>query len=151
MTDDPTPTPTPVPARRSVELDGAEALRLLGSVSLGRVVFTRQALPTIRPVNHIVVDGALVIRTHEHAALTLHATHTDATGVVVAYEADDIDPRTHLGWSVVVTGYAHLVTDPAELALYDALLRPWMDRTMEHAVRILPALVTGVRLVADDL
>ncbi|GAQ50262.1 pyridoxamine 5'-phosphate oxidase family protein [Streptomyces acidiscabies] len=147
MTDDDT-TATPLPARRSVELDSAEALRLLGSVSLGRVVFTRQALPTVRPVNHVLVDGAVVIRTHEHAALTLHTVRGDGMGVVVAYEADDIDPHTHLGWSVVVTGYADLVTDPAELALYDALLRPWVDRTMEHAVRILPALVTGVRLVA---
>ncbi|HEY8983128.1 MAG TPA: pyridoxamine 5'-phosphate oxidase family protein, partial [Streptomyces sp.] len=69
-------------------------------------------------------------------------------GVVVAYEADDIDPWTHLGWSVVVTGYAHLVTDPRELARYDRLLRPWTDRTMEHAVRIQPSLVTGVRLTA---
>jgi len=134
------------PARRSVELGHAEALKLLGSVSLGRVVFTRQALPTVRPVNHVLVDGALVIRTHERAALTLHAEH--GAGVVVAYEADDIDPWTHLGWSVVVTGYAHLVTDPRELARYDALLRPWVDRTMEHAVRIQPTLVTGIRLTA---
>ncbi|MHC5907971.1 pyridoxamine 5'-phosphate oxidase family protein [Streptomyces sp. S6] len=146
MIDDTSPTP----ARRSVELGHAEALRLLGSVSLGRVVFTRQALPTVRPVNHVLVDGALVIRTHERAALTLHAGHDDGAGVVVAYEADDIDPWTHLGWSVVVTGYARLVTDPRELARYDALLRPWVDRTMEHAVRIQPALVTGIRLTADS-
>ncbi|WP_416975018.1 pyridoxamine 5'-phosphate oxidase family protein [Streptomyces sp. 4F14] len=144
MTDD--SSSTPAPARRSVELDSVEALRLLGSVSLGRVVFTRHALPTVRPVNHVLVDGAVVIRTHEHAALTLHTAHTNGTGVVVAYEADDIDPRTHLGWSVVVTGYAHLITDPTELARYDALLHPWVDRAMEHAVRIVPALVTGVRL-----
>ena len=33
--------PVPVEPRRSTELDSAEALRLLGSVSLGRIVFTR--------------------------------------------------------------------------------------------------------------
>ncbi|QNP68300.1 pyridoxamine 5'-phosphate oxidase family protein [Streptomyces roseirectus] len=144
MTDD----ATPAPARRSVDLGHAEALALLGSVSLGRVVFTRQALPTVRPVNHVLVDGDLVIRTHERAALTLRAGQGEGDGVVVAYEADDIDPVTHLGWSVVVTGYARLVTDPGERARYDALLRPWVDRTMEHAIRIHPTLVTGVRLVA---
>lgn len=135
---------------RSVEIGRAEALRLLGGVSLGRVVFTRHALPTVRPVNHVLIDGDIVIRTHEGAALTSHARQGAGSGVVVAYEADVIDPDTHLGWSVVVTGYAQLVTDPAELIRYRALLRPWVEQTMDYAVRIRPDLVTGVRLIADE-
>ncbi len=146
--DDNRPAPDPG-TRRSIELDAVEALRLLGTVSLGRIVFTRRALPTVRPVNHVLVDGDIVIRTHEGAALTSRTGQADGTGVVVAYEADLIDPDTHLGWSVVVTGYAHLVTDPRELARYEALLRPWLDRAMEHAVRIHPELVTGTVLVGD--
>ncbi|WP_406005178.1 pyridoxamine 5'-phosphate oxidase family protein [Streptomyces sp. NBC_00637] len=140
----------PSGAHTSVELDGVEALRLLGSVSLGRIVFTRHALPTVRPVNHVLVDGDLVIRTHGDAALTRYTRQTGGEGAVVAYEADDIDPDTHLGWSVVVTGYARLVTDPQELARYRALLRPWAAQRMDHAVRIHPDLVTGVRLTAHD-
>jgi hypothetical protein len=141
----------PVGPRRSVGLDGDEALRLLGSVSVGRIVFTRHALPTIRPVNHLLDNGDIVIRTHEGAALTSRTRKSDDAGVVVAYEADDIDPDTHLGWSVVVTGYARLVTDPHELVRYRALLHPWVqDQTMDHAVRIHPDLVTGVRLIAAD-
>nr|WSY57708.1 pyridoxamine 5'-phosphate oxidase family protein [Streptomyces sp. NBC_00886] len=131
-------------------MDGAEALRLLGSVPMGRIAFTRQALPTIRPVNHIVDDGNIVIRTHEGAALTSRTLQADGPGVVVAYEADAIDPDTHLGWSVVVTGYAHLVTDTRELARYQALLRPWAGQPMDYAVRIRPDLVTGLRLVPVD-
>jgi nitroimidazol reductase NimA-like FMN-containing flavoprotein (pyridoxamine 5'-phosphate oxidase superfamily) len=139
------------PTPRVVELDPAEALRLLGSVSLGRIVFTRQALPTIRPVNHVMDEGDIVIRTHEGASLTSHAQQDDGTGVVVAYEADAIDPDTHLGWSVVVTGYASLVTDPRELARVRSLLRPWVPRRgMDHAVRIHPELVTGVVLTSTD-
>ncbi|MFF9060493.1 pyridoxamine 5'-phosphate oxidase family protein [Streptomyces sp. NPDC014882] len=134
--------------RTSVELDAAEALRLLGGVSLGRIVFTRHALPTVRPVNHVLVDGDIVIRTHGDAALIRYTRQTGAERAVVAYEADDIDPATHLGWSVVVTGYARLVTDPDELARYQALLRPWATQRMDHAVRIGPDLVTGVRLTA---
>ncbi|MFJ4682931.1 pyridoxamine 5'-phosphate oxidase family protein [Streptomyces sp. NPDC091377] len=137
------------PVRRRVEIDGAEALRLLGGVSLGRIVFTRHALPTVRPVNHALDDGDIVIRTHEGAALTTHAQSEDGPGVVVAYEADSFDPETRLGWSVVVTGYARLVTDPAELARCQALVRPWVDQEMDQTVRIRPDLVTGVRLVAD--
>ncbi|KOV62231.1 hypothetical protein ADL01_30180 [Streptomyces sp. NRRL WC-3618] len=131
-------------------MESAEALRLLGGVSLGRVVFTRQALPTIRPVNHLLVDGHIVIRTHGDAALTRYTGHAGGDGAVVAYEADDIDPLTHLGWSVVVTGYARLVTDLRELARYQALLRPWSTQSMDHAVRIRPDLVTGLRLMAPD-
>jgi hypothetical protein len=140
----------PTGPRRSVELDSDEALRLLGSVSFGRVVFTRQALPTVRPVNHLLDGGDIVIRTHEGAALTSHTRQAGAPGVVVAYEADTIDPHTHLGWSVVVTGYAHLVTDPHELARYRALLHPWVNQTMDYAVRIRPDLITGVRLTAAE-
>ncbi|WP_416961344.1 pyridoxamine 5'-phosphate oxidase family protein [Streptomyces sp. Agncl-13] len=135
---------------RTVEVDGAEALRLLGSVPMGRIAFTRQALPTIRPVNHIVDDGNIVIRTHEGAALTSRTLQADGPGVVVAYEADAIDPDTHLGWSVVVTGYAHLVTDVRELVRYQALLHPWVRQPMDYAVRIHPDLVTGLLLVSVD-
>ncbi|MFI7277447.1 pyridoxamine 5'-phosphate oxidase family protein [Streptomyces sp. NPDC049879] len=134
--------------RRSVALDSDEALRLLGSVSLGRIVFTRYALPTIRPVQHVLDGGDVVIRTHEGAAMTSRTRQPGGPGVVVAYEADAIDPVTHLGWSVVITGYAHLVTDSGELARYRRLLRPWVEQSMDYAVRIRPDLITGVRLTA---
>ncbi|WP_329417626.1 pyridoxamine 5'-phosphate oxidase family protein [Streptomyces sp. NBC_00704] len=133
--------------RHSIELDAAEALSLLGSVSLGRIVFTRHALPTVRPANHVLDDGDIVIRTHESAALSSYTRHDDAQGVVVAYEADDIDPDTLLGWSVIVTGYARLITDPRQVARYQKMLRPWGTETTDHAVRIRPDLVTGLRLV----
>ncbi|MGW7524130.1 pyridoxamine 5'-phosphate oxidase family protein [Streptomyces sp. NPDC054783] len=135
------------PKQRRIELDPVEALGLLDSVSLGRIVFTRQALPTVRPVNHIIDGGDIVIRTHEGAALTAHTQQGGGDGVVVAYEADAIDPETHLGWSVVVTGYARLVTDPADLARVRTLLTPWAPQEgTDQAVRIRPSLVTGVLL-----
>ncbi|MGR3939051.1 pyridoxamine 5'-phosphate oxidase family protein [Streptomyces sp. BRA346] len=140
----------PAGPRRSIELDSDEALRLLGSVPFGRIVFTRHALPTIRPVNHVLDKGDIVIRTHEGAALTARAGEADGQGVVVAYEADAIEPDTHLGWSVVATGYAHLVTDSEELARYQALLTPWVHRAMDYAVRIRPDLITGIRLTTAN-
>ncbi|MFE1441789.1 pyridoxamine 5'-phosphate oxidase family protein [Streptomyces sp. NPDC058739] len=136
-------------SRRTVELDADEALRLLGSVSLGRIVFTRRALPTVRPVNHALDGGDIVIRSHEGAALTSHTRQAHGSGVVVAYQADAIDPRTHLGWSVVVTGFARPVTDPDDLAHVRALVRPWVGRPMDQAIRIRPDLITGIRLVGD--
>jgi hypothetical protein len=91
------PTNAAMPPRRMAELDRAEALALLGSVPLGRIVFTHNAQPAIRPVNHLLERGQIIIRTHAGAALTRHAARAGQAGhgkVVVAYEAEDIDPHT---------------------------------------------------------
>lgn len=134
--------------RRTVELTAVQAMALLGGAPLGRIVFTRRALPAVRPVNHLLDGGQIVIRTHRDSDLFHQARQHGGLGVVVAYQADDIDPLTHLGWSVVATGYCRPVTDPEDLLRYQRLIRPWPDRPMEAAVRISPDLVTGVRLTA---
>ncbi|KPI10266.1 Pyridoxamine 5'-phosphate oxidase-related protein [Actinobacteria bacterium OV450] len=135
-------------ARHMRELDRAEALRLLATVSLGRIVFTQHALPAVRPVNHVVDGEDIVIRIHGGGALASLAAPADAPGVVVAYEADVIDPDTHLGWSVVVTGYASPVTDADDADRYADLVHPWVAQAMTGALRIRPDLVTGFRLEA---
>lgn len=136
-----------VAPRQTGQLGRAEALRLLGSVSLGRIVFTHQALPAIRPVNHLMDGEDIIVQLHDGATLASILTPTQATGVVVAYEADAIDPETHVGWSVVVTGYAHRITDESQLARFAARLRPWVQQpAMNSALRIRPDLVTGLQL-----
>ncbi|MEV0412796.1 pyridoxamine 5'-phosphate oxidase family protein [Streptomyces sp. NPDC050448] len=136
-------------ARRMEPLDRDEALRLLSTVSLGRIVFTQHALPAVRPVNHLVEGENIVVRVHDGSALASLLAPSGIPGVVVAYEADAIDPETHLGWSVVVTGYATPVADPEEAQGYARRLRPWVAQTMSRALRITPDLVTGFRLEAD--
>lgn len=128
-----------------MELSREESLRLLGAVSLGRVVFTMRAMPAIRPVNHIVDGGNVIIRSHLGAAVAAAADR--AEGAVVAYEADVIDPDSHVGWSVVVTGLARLVREPGEVARYQRMLRPWVAGEMDYVIRVSPELVTGFRLV----
>jgi hypothetical protein len=130
--------------RQLTELDRDEALRLLGSVSLGRIVFTHRAMPAVRPVNHVLDSTGIVIRSHSGAAVISEAD--TARGAVVAYEADNINPNYVLGWSVVVTGIARLVRDPSELARYHEALIPWVDREMDQVIRIHPEVVTGFRL-----
>ncbi|WP_228982057.1 pyridoxamine 5'-phosphate oxidase family protein [Streptomyces sp. DH12] len=137
-----------VAPRRVAPLDRAEALRLLGTVSLGRIVFTQRALPAVRPVNHLMDGDDVIVRLHDGATLASLVAPADAPGIVVAYEADAIDPETHVGWSVVVTGYARRVTDAADLARLAARLRPWAHHpAVNAALRIRPDLVTGLRLV----
>lgn len=134
-----------VPARQAIELTEAECWTLLEGASLGRVVFTHRAMPAIRPVNHLVDDRKIIVRSHLGAAIVSRAT-ADA-GSVVCYEADDLDPVRHTGWSVIVTGMARLVRDPAAIARYERILEPWIAGQMDHVISIEPEFVSGIRLV----
>ncbi|MGW2650735.1 pyridoxamine 5'-phosphate oxidase family protein [Streptomyces sp. NPDC001393] len=58
------------------------------------------------------------------------------------------DVETHFGWSVVVTGRAEIVTDPAEVARLERIgPSSWAPSPVEVFVRIEPELVTGRELV----
>ena len=132
------------PAVGAERLDTDEAIRLLASVEFGRVVFTVNSLPAIRPVNHLLDEGRIIIRTRLTSAISSRARSAD--GIVVAYEADDINPQTRTGWSVVVTGRAHTVTDPGEVSRYEQLLHPWVNYA-DTVVAIEPEFITGFRIV----
>ncbi|MBX9365419.1 pyridoxamine 5'-phosphate oxidase family protein [Streptomyces massasporeus] len=126
------------------ELQRQECLRRLAKVPVGRIVYTRQALPAVLPVNFGVEgDGVVLLRTSGTSELV-----RAIDGAVVAFEADDIDAARHAGWSVVVTGTATVVTDPAEV---ERLARTgpvsWAPSPQEVFVRIEPELVTGRELV----
>lgn len=125
-------------------LDRQECLSLLAKAPVGRIVYTRQALPAVLPVNFCLdQDGAVLVRTSASSEL---ASAID--GAVVAFEADEVDVATHSGWSVVVMGTATLVTDPAEHArLLRTGPRSWAPAPQEAFVRIDPELVTGRDLV----
>ncbi len=131
--------------RRLEALPRAESLRLLGTVSLGRLVFTHLALPAIRPVNHAVAGDQVVIRAYLGTAISTAVR--DGPGTVVAYEADLIDPDTHLGWSVIIVGRATRLTDPAEADRYRKLLQPWVLDGPDEVIVIQADLVDGFRLV----
>lgn len=103
-------------------------------------------MPAIRPVNHLLRDGRIIIRTHDDSAITGRADH--GGGNVVMFEADQIDPRTRTGWNVTVTGLAHLIEDPALITRYQQALRPWVAGTMNTLISIDAQIVTGFELTA---
>jgi nitroimidazol reductase NimA-like FMN-containing flavoprotein (pyridoxamine 5'-phosphate oxidase superfamily) len=135
----------PTQPRQTLELTGGECWQLLSSVSLGRIVFTHRAMPAIRPVNHLVDDETVIIRSHLGAAVVARASAE--AGTVVCYEADDLDPVRHTGWSVIATGMARLVRDPAAIARYEQLLEPWVTGQMDYVIAIKPQIIAGLRLV----
>jgi hypothetical protein len=132
--------------RRLEALPREESLRLLHSVSVGRLVFTHLALPAIRPVNHVVDGDQVVIRAYLGTAIA-SAVGNNA-GMVVAYEADIIDPDTHLGWSVIVVGRACRLPDGVEADRFRRLLLPWVaDGNGDDVIAIRADMVDGFRLV----
>ena len=129
------------------QLSRAECLRLVGQVPLGRIVYTRQALPAVELVNFALDDGDIIIRTDSSGKLAA-ATR----GAVVAFEADSTDLATHAGWSVTIVGYSRAVTDDAEIRhLEEADLVPWAPGKRDHFIRISPEIVNGRRLAARRL
>ncbi|MHA7662739.1 pyridoxamine 5'-phosphate oxidase family protein [Mycolicibacterium sp. HS_4_1] len=123
----------------------SEAVGLLAGTDYGRIVFTLNALPAIRPVNHLVDRGRVIIRTRLSSALTQALSASDS--LVVAYEADSMDRSTRTGWSVVVTGRAYSLTDPAEIVDYERRLQPWVNHA-DTVVAVEPDIVTGFRISA---
>jgi hypothetical protein len=133
--------------RRLEELPPQESMRLLGSVSLGRIVFTARALPAVRLASHLVDHDHVIIRADADAPITSRLT--SEAGTVVAYEADAVDPAEHLGWSVTVVGLAHQVTDPDAAAAFSRALGPSAGSGKDQVISIHANLVTGFRLAAD--
>jgi hypothetical protein len=123
-------------------LDRQECLALLGSVPLGRVVFTERALPAVQPVDFALDRGCVIIRTAPGSKLA-----AAMRGTVVAFEADDFDGTDHTGWSVTVVGEASTVRDPAEVTRLSRLpLRPWAPGRCDQFIRIPSQHVTGRRI-----
>jgi hypothetical protein len=124
-------------------LSRAECLRLLGSVSLGRIGLTCDALPTVLPVNFRLVDDEIRFRASEGTKLAAATQHA-----VVAFEVDHVEPMSHTGWSVVVTGLARRVTDPAALEPDAVSFLPrWAPGPNGAVVGISLDLVSGRRLM----
>jgi uncharacterized protein len=127
------------------QLSRDQCLRLVGQVPLGRIVYTRQALPAVELVNFALHDGDIVIRTDSGGKLAA-ATR----GAVVAFEADSMETAAHAGWSVTIVGYSGAVTDSKEiLCLEQTGLEPWAPGKRDHFIRISPAIVNGRRIGAQ--
>lgn len=129
-------------------LEREECLRLLAKVPVGRVVYTRQALPAVLPVNFSLdTDDSVLVRT---SATSEIARLVD--GVVIAFEADEIDVERHRGWSVVVTGRAQVVTDPVACeCLARVGPRSWAVPDDGVFVRIEATMITGREIGAGQV
>ena len=126
-----------------VELNEADCRRLLRSGDVGRVVYTDGALPAVTPVNYVFDDDGVVLRTASGSRLAVKLP-----GSIVAFEVDELDRGARSGWSVVVTGPCHVVTDPERIVQISLLtLVPWVSSARSELLEITAGLLTGRRIV----
>jgi uncharacterized protein len=125
-----------------MELSRRECLALLASVPVGRLVYTSRAMPAVVPLTFVLLRDSLYVRTTEETGLRV-----TTAGVVVAFQADAVDPSARSGWSVTVVGRAVPESEPYVLAELDALpLVPWASGRRDTVVRLPLELVTGRRV-----
>ena len=128
-------------------LDENECLRLMGPGGIGRIAYVGRFGPAVLPVNYQLQDEAIVFRTAEHGPLDEDLR----TGIAnadyrVAFEIDDIDMAAKRGWSVLIQGPAHHVTEAEEGAVRRAGVESWAPGDRELYVRIAPSRITGRRV-----
>ena len=129
------------------ELDEDQCLNLISGGGIGRIAYTSRSGPAVLPVNYALHDGAVVFRTAAHGPLDedLRTGITNAD-YRVAFEIDDIDMAAKRGWSVLIQGPAHHVTEAEEEAVRRAAVETWAPGDRELFVRITPQRITGRRV-----
>jgi nitroimidazol reductase NimA-like FMN-containing flavoprotein (pyridoxamine 5'-phosphate oxidase superfamily) len=129
------------------ELDEAESLRLISAGGIGRIAYQSRFGPAVLPVNYKWDDGVVVFRTTRHSALDEDLQTGIAGGdYLVAFEIDEIDVPGRQGWSVLIQGPAHHVSEDERKSAERAGVEPWPAGDRELFIRIVPNRVTGRRI-----
>ena len=114
--------------RQQVEvLSRRQCEQYLEDGGVGRLVFLAAQGPVALPVNFRLIDGGIVFHVGSTSSLAVPA------GSSVSFEVDRIDEAMSEGWSVLVTGRARRVDDPAErerLAGHEVPAGAWGEHEM---------------------
>jgi len=130
-----------------IELDETESLKLVSRGGIGRIAYQSRVGPAVLPVNYKWHGGAVVFRTTRHSALDEDLQTGIAGGDYrVAFEVDAIDEIGRQGWSVLIQGPAHHVSEAERESAERAGVEPWPAGERELFMRIVPNRVTGRRI-----
>lgn len=114
-----------------------ECYERLASEQLGRIVVRRKDDMDIFPVNYVVDERCIYLRSAEGNKVFTIALNHD-----VLFEVDVVNDDT--AWSVVVKGEASLLTRSDEIAHADSLpLKPWLPTLKYNYVKITPNKISG--------
>jgi uncharacterized protein len=128
-------------------LAGTECTRLLQDHRVGRVAFLEAGEPWVLPVVYRLDGNHIAFRSAVGAKLDLAER-----GDPIAFEIDGWDEEARVGWSVLVRGIPHAVTDEDEVARLDALhMEQWVQGPypMQWIV-IIPDEITGRRISSQQ-
>ena len=119
-----------------------ECLGLLEPGGVGRVGFASASGVVILPVNFAIMGNTILFRTAPDTVLAVHASTR------ISFQTDHIDEEQRDGWSVLVQGYAHSVTDELDVRRLENTinLEPWAGGARDVWVRITPAQISGRRI-----
>jgi len=124
----------------------AEALDLAATVPVGRIVYSRFALPAVHVVNFQLDGRDVVFRTRKGSMFAAGVADT-----VVAFEVDRIDEDARTGWSVTFLGRAKLITDPTEQERLSKLgIEPWAPGDRNHFIKVTTQTIAGRRIPHHD-
>jgi nitroimidazol reductase NimA-like FMN-containing flavoprotein (pyridoxamine 5'-phosphate oxidase superfamily) len=123
-------------------LSPAECFDLLEPGGIGRVGFASADGVMMLPVNFALRRKAIVFRTAPDTLLALYADGQ------VSFEVDHLDEARREGWSVLVHGHAHKVTDERDVKHVEdgTHLQPWAGGARDVYVRITPTQISGRRI-----
>lgn len=126
-------------------LDRARCLELLERAVVGRVAVLVNGVPQVVPVNYLVVDGDVVFRSG--AGTKLAAAMSEQP---VSFEVDRVDEERLTGWSVLLSGRAEAVTDPATLERVGAsALVTWAPGPKDDVIRVRAETISGREIERD--
>lgn len=127
-----------------LELSDEQSWKLLESTKHGRLVVSVAGEPDIFPVNYLVSNRKLYLRTapgNKLAQLTINAK--------VLFETDGI--LSEEAWSVVLRGTARVLTNSSELAAVEELgLKTWVPTLKDFYVEIEPSSISGRHFVFGE-
>lgn len=125
------------------ELSIHDCWKYLRSTSICRIAVISGDKPEIFPVNYVPNYGTVIFRTGPGSKL-------DAllTSPTIALEADGMNTYGTIAWSVVIKGYAEVVSDNEEIQeAVEAGLSPWEAGAKDQLVRVTPTELSGRRFV----
>jgi nitroimidazol reductase NimA-like FMN-containing flavoprotein (pyridoxamine 5'-phosphate oxidase superfamily) len=129
------------------ELDTEECLRLISPGGVGRVGFNTPDGPTVLPVNYTMDGRAVLFRTAFGGPMDKDlSTGIRGVELKIAFEVDHIDTAAREGWSVLIQGAAHRVSEEELATLSSPVAEPWAGGERRLYIRVDPVQLTGRRI-----
>lgn len=130
-----------MPLQELNPLQREQSIELMQTASVGRLIFTEQALPAVQLVDFRWWRGDVVIRITDAALLSAVSRNH-----VVAFEADELGADLDHGWSVTVVGHCRVITEVPDLMALAAMFpRPSTGGRHDYFVRVRAEKVSGRR------